>query len=66
MLHLGCQVSVHRERAIMASIYCQLVLVVISLVHMTWGQMSGDESCETLPSEIHLIKGKLKKQYTIF
>lgn len=65
MLHLGCQVSVHRERAIMASNYCQLALIVISLVHMTWGQISGDESCETLPSEIHLIKGKLKKKNDI-
>nr|QHB80531.1 bursicon beta [Carabus violaceus] len=40
----------------MASTYCQLILVIISLVYMARGQISGDESCETLPSEIHLIK----------
>lgn len=40
--------------AILLVIYLQAIFVV--------GQHKGDEICETLPSEIHLIKGEFEKR----
>lgn len=38
-----------------------LIIAIIACFHVitTNGQQKGDEVCETLPSEIHLIKGKM-------
>lgn len=41
------------------AISSMLVILFIACFHVitTNGQQKGDEVCETLPSEIHLIKG---------
>lgn len=38
-----------------------LIIALIACFHVITanGQQKGDEVCETLPSEIHLIKGKV-------
>lgn len=40
-----------------------LLLIFINFILIVFGQnqQKGDENCETLPSEIHLIKGKTIK-----
>lgn len=46
------------------------VLVILFLIYLqvfaVTGQHRGDEICETLPSEIHLIKGKQLLFFGIF
>lgn len=38
-----------------------LIIAFVACIHVITanGQQKGDEVCETLPSEIHLIKGKV-------
>lgn len=37
------------------------IIVIVTSILACNGQLPGDESCETLPSEIHLIKGIVNK-----
>lgn len=41
-----------------------ILLVIFLQTIFVVGQHKGDEICETLPSEIHLIKGELKHSAT--
>lgn len=45
-----------------------LVILFIACFHVITinGQQKGDEVCETLPSEIHLIKGTIKHLHLHF
>lgn len=38
--------------------FCAFILIYLQLSLVIGQQQRGDEVCETLPSDIHLIKGK--------
>lgn len=44
----------------MMAVSIKIIVIAASIIACN-GQLNGDESCETLPSEIHLIKGRFYK-----
>lgn len=56
-----------KSRSISLGLFGAIMLINLQLGLVIGQQQRGDEICETLPSDIHLIKGKLKvTMYTVF
>lgn len=51
----SCEIFSYRHKSISMTLI--VLLVAYSQLITVNGQQKGDEVCETLPSEIHLIKG---------
>lgn len=60
-----CDIEVYKDRKLYNNTQSDIIdmtaitiIVVIAGIIACNAQLPGDESCETLPSEIHLIKGR--------